>query len=59
MINADAQDLGIESCEAFKLGFVGRYLIGSDGSPGKGKKCQNNIFAFAAAETNLGIQMTF
>jgi len=58
MVYADAQNLGIESCEAVKLGLVGRYLIGSDGGPGKRKKCQHHIFALIAAEAYFGIQMT-
>ncbi len=45
MVDADAQDLGIESCEAVKLGFVGRYLVGSDRGPGKGEKRQYHVFA--------------
>jgi len=57
MIYADAQNLGIESCEAIELGFVRRYLIGSNRRPGKRKKCQHNIFILIAAQTYLGIQM--
>jgi hypothetical protein len=57
MVDADAQDLGIESCEAFKLGFVGRYLVGSDGRPRKGEKCQHHIFAPKPAEPHLGVKM--
>jgi hypothetical protein len=59
MVDADAQDLGIESCEAFKLGFVGRYLVGSDGSPRKGEKRQYHIFSLKPAEPHLGVEVTF
>lgn len=57
MVDADAQDLGIESCEAVKLGFVGRYLVGSDGRPGKREKCQHHIFSLKPAEPNLSVKM--
>lgn len=59
MVDADAQDLGIESCEAFKLGFVGRYLVGSNGGPGKGEKRQYHVFALKLAEPHLGVEVTF
>jgi hypothetical protein len=59
MVDADAQDLGIESCEAVKLGFVGRYLVGSDRRPGKGKKRQHHIFSLKPAEPHLGVEVTF
>jgi hypothetical protein len=59
MIDADAQDLGIESCEAVKLGFVGRYLVGSDGCPGKREKRQYHVFASQPAEPHLGVEVTF
>jgi len=59
MVDADAQDLGIESCEADKLCFVGRYLVGSDGRPGKGKKRQHHIFASKPAEPHFGVEVTF
>jgi hypothetical protein len=57
MVDADAQGLGIEPCEAVKLGFVGRNLVGSDWRPGKREKRQHNIFSLKGAETYLGIQM--
>ncbi len=57
MVDADAQDLGIESREAVKLGFVGRYLVGSDGGPGKGEKRQYHVFALKPAEPHLSVKM--
>jgi hypothetical protein len=57
MVDADAQDLGIEPCEAVKLGFVGRYLVGSDGRPGKREKRQYHVFALKPAELHLGTNM--
>jgi hypothetical protein len=59
MVDADAQDLGIESLEAVKLGFVGRYLIGSDGRPGKREKRQHHGFTLKLAEPHLGVEVTF
>jgi hypothetical protein len=59
VVDADAQDLGIESCETVKLGFVGRYLVGSDGSPGKREKRQYHVLALKPAEPDLGVEMTF
>ena len=59
MVYADTQNLGIESCEAVKLGLVGRYLIGSDGGPGKWKKRQHHIFSLKPAEPHLGVEVTF
>jgi hypothetical protein len=43
MVDADAQDLDIESCEAVELCLVGRYLIGSDRGPGQGEKSEHHI----------------
>ena len=50
MVDADAQNLGIESFEALELCFIGRYLGGSDRGPGKGEKCQYHIFALIVAQ---------
>ena len=59
VVDADAQNPGIKSCEAVKLGFVGRYLVGSDGRPGKRKKRQHHVFALQPAEPHLGVEVTF
>jgi hypothetical protein len=59
MVDADAQNLGIKPCEAVKLCFVGRYLVGSDGSPRKREKRQYHVFTLKPAEPHLGVEMTF
>ena len=45
MINAYAQDLGIQSLELAVIGFVRRDLARSDGRPGLWKEHQNNVLA--------------
>jgi hypothetical protein len=45
MINAYAQDLGIQSRELAGVGFIRRDLARSDGCPGFREKHQHNILA--------------
>ena len=42
VINTDTQNLGIQSLELAKLGFVRWDLVCSDWCPGQGKKCQHH-----------------
>jgi hypothetical protein len=45
MVNAYAQNLGIQSLELALVGFVRWDLACSDGRPGLGEKYQNDILA--------------
>jgi len=45
MINAYAQDLGIQSRELAGVGFIRRDLARSDGCPGFREKHQHNVLA--------------
>jgi hypothetical protein len=45
MINAYAQDLGIQSRELAGIGFVRRDLARSDGCPGQWKEHKHNVLA--------------
>jgi len=45
MINAHAQDLGIQSRELTGVGFVRRDLARSDGRPGHGEEHQHHVLA--------------
>ena len=49
MINAYAQDLGIQSRELASVGFVRRDLARSDGRPGQWKEHQHNVLAKVVA----------
>ncbi len=57
MINAYAQDLGIQSREFAGVGFVRRDLARSDGCPSLGKEHQHNILAEIVAQLDVLIQM--
>ena len=49
MINAYAQDLGIQSRELAGVGFVRRDLARSDGRPGLWKEHQHDVFTEVVA----------
>ena len=57
MINAYAQDLGIQSRELAGVGFVRRDLARSDGRPGQRKEHQHNVLAEIIAQLDVLIQM--
>ena len=49
MVNADAQNLGVQSRELACVGFVRRDLARSDGRPGQRKEHQYNILTAVVA----------
>jgi hypothetical protein len=53
MINAYAQNLGIQSLELAIVGFVRWDLARSDGRPGHGKKHQDNVLAQVIAQLDV------
>jgi len=53
MINAYAQDLGIQSLELAGIGFVRWDLTRSDGRPGHGEKYQDNVLTQVIAELDV------
>jgi hypothetical protein len=58
VINTDAQDLGIESRELAKLGFVRRDLVRSDRCPGQGEKCQHHgCFSTESTQSHRFVQV--
>ena len=57
MINAYAQDLGIQSRELACVGFVRRDLTRSDGRPCLWVKHQNDVFTQVITELDVLIQM--
>ena len=57
MVNAYAQDLGIQSRELACIGFVRRDLACSDGCPSLWKKHQYDVFAEVVAQLDVLVQM--
>jgi len=57
MIDTYAQDLGIQSRELARVGFVRRDLARSDGRPGLREKHQDDVFPTVVAERYVLIQM--
>ena len=53
MINAYAQNLGIQSLELALIGFVRRDLARSDGRPGHGEKYQDYVLTQVIAELDV------
>jgi hypothetical protein len=53
MINAYAQNLGIQSLEFAFVGFIRRDLARSDGCPGLREEYQNNVLAQVIAELDV------
>jgi hypothetical protein len=57
MIDAYAQNLGIQSREFAGVGFIRRDLAGSDGRPSFGEKYQDDIFSEIITQLDVFIQM--
>ena len=57
MINAYAQDLGIQSRELARIGFIRRDLARSDGRPSFWKEHQYDIFSQVITEPDVLVQM--
>jgi len=57
MVDADAQDLGIQSRKLGLFGFVRRDLAGSYRSPGLREKRQNDVRSTQLSQGDLTIQM--
>ena len=57
MINAYAQDLGIQSLELARVGFVRWDLARSDGCPGHGVKYQDDILTQVVAKLDVLVQV--
>lgn len=57
MINAYAQNLGIQSLEFAGVGFIRRDLARSDGCPGEWEKHQDYVFSQVVTELYVLIQM--
>ena len=53
MINAYAQDLGIQSRELAGVGFVRRDLACSDGRPGKREEYQDDVLAQVITQLDI------
>jgi hypothetical protein len=57
MINAYAQNLGIQSLELALIGFVRWDLARSDGCPGFGEEHQDDILAQVIAQLDVFVQV--
>jgi hypothetical protein len=57
MVNADAQDLGVQSRKTGRVGLVGRDLARSDGCPGHRVEYQYDVLAAVVAKRNIFIQV--
>jgi hypothetical protein len=57
MVNAYAQDLGIQSRELAGIGFVRRDLACSDGCPGFREEHQDDVLAEIVAQLDVLIQV--
>ena len=57
MINAYAQDLGIQSLELAFVGFVRWDLARSDGRPGHGVKYQDYVLTQVITELDVLVQV--
>ena len=57
MINAYAQDLGIQSLELALIGFVRWDLARSDGRPSHGEKHQDDVLAQLITQLDVFVQM--
>jgi len=57
MVNAYAQDLGIQSLELTLVGLVRWDLARSDGCPSLGEKHQDNILAAVITQADVSIQV--
>ena len=57
MIYTYAQDLGIQSRELARVGFVRWDLARSDGCPGEWEKHQNDVFPQVITELDVFVKM--
>ena len=58
-VNGETQDLGLHPIEPVEQRLVRRDLRRSDGRPGKGEKCQDDIASAVLGKTDFPVFMVF